>query len=78
MFVSPSEYLRQMVMTTEQRTNFLLKIGRTIDLQATINEQEIHSFKAIPSMVIFQQVELGRTYNVSLLIQNVSKVCRQI
>lgn len=73
-FVSPSEYMRQMVMTTEKRTDFLLKVGRKFDLKASIKEQEINSFKAIPSIVIFQQFEPGSTYNVSLLIRNVSKV----
>ena len=74
-FLSPSEYMRQMVMTTEKRTDILLKIGRKFNLTDSVNEQEVHSFTAIPSIVIFQQFEPGTTYNVSLLIRNISKVC---
>ncbi|XP_033221021.1 hydrocephalus-inducing protein homolog [Belonocnema kinseyi] len=77
-FMCPSEYIKQMIMTTEKRTDFLLKIGRKFDLKASIKEQKINSFKAIPSIVIFQRFEPGATYNVNLLIRNVSKISQYL
>lgn len=73
--MSPSEYIKQMTMTTEQRTDFLIKHCQKFDFNSSQNERKAISFQAIPSIVIFQQMEVNETYSICFLIQNVSKVC---
>ncbi|XP_035733008.1 hydrocephalus-inducing protein homolog [Vespa mandarinia] len=74
--IFPSEYIRQMLLTTEDRMAYLIKPGINENLRSVINYPENNPFKPIPAIIIFQQFLPGKVYNASLTIRNSSQVSR--
>lgn len=70
--VSPSSFINEMQLTTEQRLEKTLKcmqrktFSRSCELPTT--------FRATPHIVLFQSCEPGRTYSLLLNIQNTLQV----
>jgi len=72
--MTPSEYIKQMLMSTQERVDYLLKPGRSINVRPLYNNCESQCFKATPCIVLFQQFIPGNVYNMTLTIRNVTKV----
>jgi len=72
--MTPSEYIKQMLMSTQERINYLLKPGRSINIRSLYDNCESHCFRVSPSIVLFQRFVPGNLYNVTLTIQNITKV----
>lgn len=70
----PSEYIKQMLMSAQERVDYLLKPGRSINVRPLYDNCESQCFKATPSIVLFQQFVPGNVYNMMLTIRNVTKV----
>lgn len=70
----PSEYIKQMLMSTQERIDYLLKLGRSISVRSLYDNYESHCFRISPSIVLFQRFIPGNLYNMTLTIQNVTKV----
>lgn len=72
--MNPSEYIKQILMTTQERINYLLKPGRSINVRALYDNCESHCFRISPNIVLFQRFVPGNLYNITLTIRNVTKV----
>ncbi|KAK2576816.1 hypothetical protein KPH14_005450 [Odynerus spinipes] len=72
----PSEYMRQMSLTTEDRMAYLIKPGVNQNLRSTLGIPENTSFKAVPTVIVFQTFVPGNVYNATLTIRNSSQVSR--
>lgn len=70
----PSEYIKQMLMSTQERMNYLLKPGRNINVRSLYDNYESHCFKVSPNVVLFQRFVPGNLYNMTLTVRNVTKV----
>ncbi|KYQ52600.1 Hydrocephalus-inducing protein [Trachymyrmex zeteki] len=76
--MTPSEYIKQMLMCTQERINYLLKPGRSINVRSLYYNCKSHCFKVLPSIVLFQRFVPGNLYNMTLTIQNLSKMSRPL
>ncbi|EFN63971.1 Hydrocephalus-inducing protein [Camponotus floridanus] len=76
--MTPSEYIKQMLMSTQERVDYLLKPGRSINVRPLYNNCESQCFKATPCIVLFQQFIPGNVYNMTLTIRNVTKISRHL
>jgi hypothetical protein len=72
--ITPAEYIKQMLMSTQDRIDYLLKPGRNINVRLFCDNCESHHFKVSPSIVLFQQFIPGNVYNMTLTVRNVTKV----
>ncbi|XP_024941382.1 hydrocephalus-inducing protein homolog [Cephus cinctus] len=71
--IFPSEYMKQMSLTTEERSDFLLKSKQKSEfLEISV------AFKVIPSIVIFQNFIPGQVYSVTLTIRNASNILHSL
>ncbi|KAL6429112.1 hypothetical protein ACFW04_008117 [Cataglyphis niger] len=77
-FIIPSEYIKQMLMCAQERIDYLLKPGRSINIRSLYDNCESQCFKATPSIVLFQQFVPGNIYNMMLTIRNVTKMSRHL
>ncbi|XP_011690792.1 PREDICTED: hydrocephalus-inducing protein-like [Wasmannia auropunctata] len=75
---TPSEYIKQMLMSTQERINYLLKPGRSINVRSLYSGWESQCFRVSPSIVLFQRFVPGNLYNIMLTIQNVTKMSRPL
>ncbi|XP_018351386.1 PREDICTED: hydrocephalus-inducing protein-like [Trachymyrmex septentrionalis] len=76
--MTPSEYIKQMLMCTQERINYLLKPGRNINVRSLYYNCGSHCFKVSPSIVLFQRFVPGNLYNMTLTIQNLTKMSRSL
>ncbi|KAI4504415.1 hypothetical protein M0802_000886 [Mischocyttarus mexicanus] len=74
--ILPSEYIKQMSLTTEERMAYLIKPGINENLRILLNNSEKNPFKTIPAVIVFQQFLPGNVYNATLTIRNSSQVSR--
>lgn len=73
--MAPSEYIRQMLMSAQERLDYLLKPGRCVNARALLRGAvDSRHFMVSPCVVIFQRFAPGDVYNATLTIRNVSKV----
>ncbi|XP_036144321.1 LOW QUALITY PROTEIN: hydrocephalus-inducing protein [Monomorium pharaonis] len=72
--MTPSEYIKQMLMCIQERINYLLKPGRSINVRFLYDNCESRCFRVSPSIVVFQRFIPGNLYNVTLTVRNVTKV----
>ncbi|XP_017761797.1 PREDICTED: hydrocephalus-inducing protein homolog [Eufriesea mexicana] len=73
----PSEYTRQMLMTTEERTQYILKWKHRLDLPFC-TKFEGGNFEVSPSIVVFQQFTPGASLSVIVTLRNVTGVPRYL
>ncbi|XP_014477567.1 PREDICTED: hydrocephalus-inducing protein homolog [Dinoponera quadriceps] len=76
-FMPPSEYIRQMLMSTQERLDYLLRHSRSMNARA-LHVTESRHFQSSPCIVLFQRFVPGDVYNATLTIRNVSKVSRRL
>lgn len=69
---TPSEYMRQMSMTTEERTRHLFKLRNKFNYFFFCPED--CNFEITPSVVIFQQFTVGNVFSVTVTVRNKTKV----
>ncbi|TGZ50588.1 hypothetical protein DBV15_08089 [Temnothorax longispinosus] len=74
----PSKYINQMLMSTQERINYLLKPGRSINVRSLYDNCESHCFRVSPSIVVFQRFIPGNLYTMTLTIRNVTKMSRHL
>ncbi|XP_014609402.1 PREDICTED: hydrocephalus-inducing protein homolog [Polistes canadensis] len=72
----PSEFIKQISLTTEERMAYLIKPGINENLRTILNHSENNPFKTIPAIIVFQQFLPGNVYNATLTIRNSSQVSR--
>nr|XP_034173204.1 hydrocephalus-inducing protein homolog isoform X3 [Osmia lignaria] len=72
----PSEYMRQMSMTTEERTRHLFKLRNKFNYFFFCPED--CNFEITPSVVIFQQFTVGNALTVTVTVQNKTKIPRYL
>ncbi|XP_066585113.1 hydrocephalus-inducing protein homolog [Prorops nasuta] len=75
--ISPSEYKKQMLQTTEERIAHLSKPEYLQNIRSTLESSE-NVFQATPPILIFQNFTPGATYNVPLTIRNKTKQPRSL
>ncbi|KAL6255306.1 hypothetical protein P5V15_013646 [Pogonomyrmex californicus] len=75
--MTPSEYIKQMLMNTQERIDYLLK-ARSLDVRSLYDNCESHCFRISPSIVLFQRFVPGNLYNITLTIRNVTKMLRHL
>lgn len=63
-----------MLMTTQERIDYLSKPGRVINIRSLYDNCESDCFKIVPCFILFQQFVPGDVYNVTLTIRNVTNV----
>ncbi|XP_078052178.1 hydrocephalus-inducing protein homolog [Augochlora pura] len=69
----PSEFVKQMLMTTEERLEFILKSRYKHDLSCYSSNHDCN-FDVTPSIIVFQRFNPGEVFNVTLSIRNVSQL----
>ncbi|XP_072764395.1 hydrocephalus-inducing protein-like [Anoplolepis gracilipes] len=74
----PSEYIKQMLMSTQERVDYLLKPGRSINVRPLYDNCESQCFMVTPRIVLFQQFVPGNVYNTMLTIRNVTNMSRHL
>ncbi|XP_067203900.1 hydrocephalus-inducing protein-like [Linepithema humile] len=76
--ITPAEYIKQMLMSTQDRIDYLLKPGRSINVQLFCDNCKSHYFKVSPDIVLFQQFIPGNVYNMTLTVRNVTKMSQHL
>ncbi|XP_025153396.1 hydrocephalus-inducing protein [Harpegnathos saltator] len=76
--MAPSEYMKQMLMSAQERLDYLAKPGRGVSMRALRGAAESRHFKVTPCIVLFQRFAPGDVYTTTLTIRNVSKVSRRL
>lgn len=71
----PSEYVKQMLMTTEERTEYIIKWRHKLRLPSCISNENPY-FHISPNIVVFQQFTPGVFFSVMVTIRNVTSVIR--
>nr|CAD7395319.1 unnamed protein product [Timema cristinae] len=71
--ISPSCFVREMQMSTEQRYKKLVNPLRKLNFEKELCQAEIY-FKINPNIVVFQKCQIGETYNIRLSVCNSSKI----
>lgn len=76
MALYPSEYKKQILLSTYKRLELLTIPIRNINQPLHNQPSVIHSFplNVVPREIIFQQFTPGNSYTTTLLISNTSKV----
>ncbi|XP_076659704.1 hydrocephalus-inducing protein homolog [Halictus rubicundus] len=69
----PSEFVKQMLMTSEERIEFILKSRYKPDL-SRYSKTHDPNFDVTPSIVIFQRFNSGEVLNATITVRNVSQV----
>ncbi|CAK9811305.1 Hydrocephalus-inducing protein [Anthophora quadrimaculata] len=73
----PSEFIKQMSMTTEERTQYTQKWRNKLDLPFCAR-CEVCNFEVSPTVVIFQQFTPGNSLSVTVTVRNVTRVSRYL
>ncbi|XP_048264437.1 hydrocephalus-inducing protein homolog [Bombus terrestris] len=73
----PSEYMKQMLMTTDEMTQYILKWKNRFNLPLCM-ELEASNFEVSPSIIVFQQFTPGISLSVTVTVRNVSAVPRYL
>ncbi|XP_076283503.1 hydrocephalus-inducing protein homolog [Lasioglossum baleicum] len=73
----PSEFVKQMLMTSEERIEFILKSRYKPDLSLYSKTYDCN-FDVTPSIVIFQRFNSGEVFNVKVTVRNVSQVSQYL
>ncbi|RLU21574.1 hypothetical protein DMN91_005947 [Ooceraea biroi] len=76
--ILPSEYMKQMLMSCQERIGYLLKPDRSIDVRSLSDHCESQCFEVSPRILLFQQFVPGDVYNTTLTIRNVTKASRHL
>ncbi|EFN85827.1 Hydrocephalus-inducing protein-like protein [Harpegnathos saltator] len=76
--MAPSEYMKQMLMSAQERLDYLAKPGRGVSMRALRGAAESRHFKVTPCIVLFQRFAPGDVYTTTLTIRNVSKVRKRV
>jgi len=70
----PTEYMRQMLMSFQERIGYILRPDRTIDVSCLSDQCKSECFDVSPPILFFQQFVPGNVYNVTLTIRNATMV----
>ncbi|KAK9306551.1 hypothetical protein QLX08_002752 [Tetragonisca angustula] len=73
----PSEYMKHMLMTTDEMTQYILKWRAKFSLPLSVRT-EAFNFEISPSIIVFQQFTSGNCLSVTLTVRNVTGVSRYL
>ncbi|XP_076237948.1 hydrocephalus-inducing protein-like [Calliopsis andreniformis] len=76
----PSEYTRQMLMTTEEKSEYILKscYKRSMPGLWKSPRSEDLNFEVTPRMIIFQRFTPGHAFNASVTLRNTTQVSQYL